>query len=490
MAVLDPERNAIVIRIVYDGPPHAGKTTSVRSLARSLMRSVETPLESAGRTVYFDWMEYTGGLFEGHRIRCQIVSVPGQPDLAARRRALLETADVVVFVADTSTATAVARSVAHIRQMVAIVRDLGELPVGVIVQANKRDVPGAISRAELCAALGNDFAHTAVTESVAETGSGIRETFVFAVRVALDRIRELIARGALPHGRPAVDTAEQLLAVLEDARITPTEVAGDIAAAVHALVAAPGPPRLPDARVPSGAIWPPVEGRMVLHEATEVGLAVRRVGDGDWMAGTGSGWRAHSTAAAEFSRFDDGRQALVAWAQGHAALAGLLSPPRCIVLADTGAGTWRLWQIVKLLPSLRAWLVDGAALTASELLGRLTAAAACLGDAHRRCVGTQLLPTLDTNGRAAHGPQFKSLIPGSLAIPLPHTSDIAGRVASALSRVLAVELAARRADLARWLEHVERAPGSWEDVVAAALAERRAPRVTDAASLGHKPPGR
>lgn len=490
MAVLDPERNAIVIRIVYDGPPHAGKTTSVRSLARSLMRSVETPLESAGRTVYFDWMEYTGGLFEGHRIRCQIVSVPGQPDLAARRRALLETADVVVFVADTSTATAVARSVAHIRQMVAIVRDLGELPVGVIVQANKRDVPGAVSRDELRAALGHDFARTAVTESVAEAGVGIRETFVFAVRIALDRIRELIARGALPHGRPAVDTAEQLLAVLEDARITPTEVAGDIAAAVHALVAAPGPPRLPDARVPSGAIWPPVEGRMVLHEATEVGLAVRRVGDGDWMAGTGSGWRAHSTAAAEFSRFDDGRQALVAWAQGHAALAGLLSPPRCIVLADTGAGTWRLWQIVKLLPSLRAWLVDGAALTASELLGRLTAAAACLGDAHRRCVGTQLLPTLDTIGRAAHGPQFISLIPGSLAIPLPHTSDIAGRVASALSRVLAVELAARRADLARWLEHVERAPGSWEDVVAAALAERRAPRVTDAASLGHKPPGR
>jgi signal recognition particle receptor subunit beta len=167
MAVLDPERNAIVLRIVYDGPPHAGKTTSVRSLARSLMRSVETPLESAGRTVYFDWMEYTGGSFEGHQIRCQIVSVPGQPDLVARRRALLETADVVVFVADTSTATAVARSVAHIRQMVAIVRGHAELPVGVIVQANKRDVPGAISRDELCAALGNDFARTAVTESVA-----------------------------------------------------------------------------------------------------------------------------------------------------------------------------------------------------------------------------------------------------------------------------------------------------------------------------------
>ena len=485
MAVLDPERNAIVIRIVYDGPPRAGKTTSVRSLARSLMRSVETPLESAGRTVYFDWMEYTGGLFEGHQIRCQIVSVPGQPDLVARRRALLETADVVVFVADSSTATAVARSVAHIRQMVGIVRGHAALPVGVIVQANKRDVPGAISRDELCAALGNEFARTAVTESVAETGIGIRETFVFAVRIALDRIRELIARGELPRGRPAIDTAEQLLSVLED-----EPVARAATPAVRAVVAPPAAPRLPDARVRSGAIWPPVEGRIVLHEATEVGLAVRRVGDGDWIAGAGTGWRVHSTASAEFSQFEDGRQALVTWAQSHAALAGLLSPSRCIVLADTGTGAWRLWQIVKLMPSLRAWLVDGATLAASDLLRRLATAAACLGEAHQRCIDTQLLPTLDTIGLGPHGPQFVSLVPGSLAIPLPHSSDIAGRVASALSRLLAVELAGRRGELAGWLEHGQWAPTSWDDVVAAALAERRTPRLTDAGVLRHKLPGR
>ena len=71
MAVLDVDRNAVVIRIVYDGPPHAGKTTSLRALGRSLGRSVEAPSEVAGRTVYFDWMEYTGGLFEGSRAtRC------------------------------------------------------------------------------------------------------------------------------------------------------------------------------------------------------------------------------------------------------------------------------------------------------------------------------------------------------------------------------------------------------------------------------------
>jgi len=484
MAVLDPERNAIVIRIVYDGPPHAGKTTSVRSLARSLMRAVETPLESAGRTLYFDWMEYTGGLFEGHQIRCQIVSVPGQPDLVARRRALLETADVVVFVADTSTSAAVARSVGHIRQMAAILRG-HELPVGVIVQANKRDVPGAVSRDQLCAALGDDFTRTAVTESVAEAGIGIRETFVLAVRIALDRIRELIARGALPRGRPLVDTAEQLLAVLEDPPVAPAAVPGDLAAAVEPLGAAP--PRLPDARVPSGAIWPPVEGRMVLHEATEVGLTVRRVGDGDWIAGMGRGWRVHSTASAVFSQFDDGRQALVAWAQDHAALAGMLSPLRCIVLAATGGGTWRLWQIVKLVPSLRTWLVDGATLAAADLLGRLAAAAACLGEAHLRCIDTRLLPTLDTIGRGVNGPQFVSLMPGALAVPLPYTSDISGRVASALSRLLAVELVARRGELARWIEHVQPPSTPWDHVVATALAERRIPRIADVRLPRQKP---
>jgi hypothetical protein len=31
----DPRDHAVVISVVYDGPPEAGKTTSVRALARS-----------------------------------------------------------------------------------------------------------------------------------------------------------------------------------------------------------------------------------------------------------------------------------------------------------------------------------------------------------------------------------------------------------------------------------------------------------------------
>jgi len=468
MAVLDPDRNAVVIRIVYDGPPHAGKTTSVKSLARSLMRSVETPLEAAGRTMFFDWMEYTGGLFEGHQIRCQIVTVPGQPDLAARRRALLETADVVVFVADTSDRASVDRSIEHVRQMVDILRIHADLPVGVIVQANKRDLPTAVPRDEIRAALGDDFARTVLTESSAEGGIGIRETFVLAVRLALDRIRELMARGELPRGRPSVDNAEELLSELE--ALPEPAAASDIESALASILAVPRP-RLPDARVPSGAIWPPVEGRMVLHEATAGDLAIHRVGEGDWIAGIGSGWRVHSAAAAQFDQFDDGRQSLLAWARVHAGHAELLSPSRCIVLAEAGVESWRLWQIVKLTASLRSWLVDAAALDASELFARLALAAATLGEAHARCAETRLSPTLDTIGRGPRGAQFVALMPGPLAAPVARATDVAGTITRELARLLAAELVERRPELAQLVTRGSvRSP--WDEVVFAALGDR------------------
>jgi signal recognition particle receptor subunit beta len=483
MAVLDLDRNAVVIRIVYDGPPHAGKTTSLRALGRSLRREVDSPGELAGRTMMFDWMEYTGGLFEGHQIRCQIVSVPGQKKLAARRRALLDAADVVVFVADTGDRAALAASVGHIRELVDILRGLGEPPVGVVVQANKRDLPGAVPRDEVRAALGDDFARTALTESVAGAGDGIRETFVLAVRLALDRIRELMARGVLPRGAPSVDTSEQLLAALDRAPVAP-EAADDIASAVLSVVPSPRP-RLPDARVPSGAIWPPVEGRMVLHEATAGELTVQRVGRGDWVAGLGTGWRLHSAAAAAFAEFDDGRQALLTWARLHAAHAELLSPSRCVVLAAAGAGSdsWRLWQIVKLAPTLRSWLVEAASLDAGELLERLAGAAAALGDAHARCSDPRMVPALDTVGRGAHRAQFVALMPAASAAPPPRPGDLTGHIAHELSRILVAELASRRAELADRIAHRTTRPTAWDELVAAAIADRAPPPV--AATLRH-----
>src|SRR5262249_60432522 len=117
MAVLDTTENEIVLRVVYDGPPESGRRTSLRALAGSLVQTLVTPEEDPnGRTLWFDWMEYVGGRFEGSQIRCQIVSVPGQRELDARRRRLLEGADAVVSVVDTAPG-GLARSAQYVREI-------------------------------------------------------------------------------------------------------------------------------------------------------------------------------------------------------------------------------------------------------------------------------------------------------------------------------------------------------------------------------------
>ena len=146
MAILDNESNNIVVRIVYAGPPLAGKTESLQALAGMLLGSraeqaVFSPDEAHGRTLYFDWLDYVGGFFKGRRVRCQIVAVPGQDALVERRRLILESADAVVFVVD-SHPEQMAAATRHYREMTPwLERSENEPPVGVMIQANKRDCP-------------------------------------------------------------------------------------------------------------------------------------------------------------------------------------------------------------------------------------------------------------------------------------------------------------------------------------------------------------
>src|SRR5262249_60080287 len=90
--------------------------------------------------------------------------------------------------------------------------------------------------------------------------------------------------------------------------------------ASRAPVAGPiaGAPRPPDAAVPSGAIWPPVEGRAILSELAQIALVPRRLTSGYWAAGLGSGWRVVSGRDATFASLDEGRAALIQWARLHA----------------------------------------------------------------------------------------------------------------------------------------------------------------------------
>jgi hypothetical protein len=404
MAVLDPRSDTVVIRVVYDGAPMAGKSTSVFALGKGLGAQVYTPVEVAGRTLYFDWLDYTGGLFEGRRIRCQIISVPGQVTLAPRRRRLLESADAVVFVGD-STPAGFDTDRWYLGSLHLVLGQLNGPAVGVVLQANKRDHPHAVPISDIRSTLEGMGANIGVVESVATDGIGIREAFVFAVRLALDRVRELMRTDQLPIAAPEVDSAQDLLAQLRKGEIgdldaaarnglmhrrlnevrqtkslasdalaeairesnTPEAASAPTARpAVPAAVPAPTaptapatngatadttPPLLPNERVPSGLVWPPVDGRTILHEVGQAQINLTRAADGAWSGCANNRWQIHSTADAVFGDIEDGRSVLVESARIHAASSRDKSLDHCVVLAGDGQGKYRLWQIVRIAPA-------------------------------------------------------------------------------------------------------------------------------------------
>ena len=325
MARLTPERDALVIRLVYDGPPGSGKTTSLASLAGGMAGEVFSPAVEDGRTLYFDWLDYRGGNFDGLPIRCQILSVPGQADFARRRFSLLEEADAVVFVTH-SAPDLLSAAASHLRELRDFLDSRPSPRPGIVVQANHRDAPDPIPVTVLQEVLG--LGGLTLVESVASQDVGTRQAFVFAVRLALERARELKAQGALPAGPGETETPDLLLACLRSA-----EGEGRT-------------PLLPDAEAPSGCVWPPVSGQILLHSAVQPGAVAERVEDGSWRFAAGN-WTFHSAAEHEFDRLEEGREELLRQGRRSGGERDRLLPQRCLVLKDTGWGTWRLWELAQ-----------------------------------------------------------------------------------------------------------------------------------------------
>lgn len=212
MALFDREQQKIVLRVVYDGAERAGKTTNVAQLYTfftSRRRSeIFTPETSEGRTLFFDWMQLEGGLVGGYSIRCQIITVPGQSSLSRRRWQLLKTADVVVFVCDSTP-----QGIEQARPMFQLVRDyLGSLKhsvVPLILQANKQDMEGALPPADVAAAF--DFNDPKMLAGARATeGAGVRETAVIAIRAAANMVERLVIERGVESLAGVEETGEAL----------------------------------------------------------------------------------------------------------------------------------------------------------------------------------------------------------------------------------------------------------------------------------------
>jgi hypothetical protein len=184
---LDRNARELVLRFAYAGQPLSGKTHSIRALMRLLRgaamnAAVLSPHEENGRTEYFDWATYRGGSVQGNPVRCQIITVPGQDTHAARRKLLIESADVVVFVVD-SDARRLAEGKRSYEEILPWLVRAGGSSIPLIFQCNKRDLPTAVPIEQIRRQLGLG-AQCQLFESTATSGRGIRMAFVAALRAA------------------------------------------------------------------------------------------------------------------------------------------------------------------------------------------------------------------------------------------------------------------------------------------------------------------
>jgi mutual gliding-motility protein MglA len=179
MSMINYASREINCKIVYYGPGLCGKTTNleyvykkVRAEARGKMISLATENE---RTLFFDFLPVDLGTIRGFKTRFHLYTVPGQVYYNASRRLILKGVDGIVFVAD-SQPDRMDANLASMQNLYENLTDYGHDPLGLplVIQYNKRDLPGRVPIEELRAQLNPGGVEE--YEAVAIEGEGVFHT--------------------------------------------------------------------------------------------------------------------------------------------------------------------------------------------------------------------------------------------------------------------------------------------------------------------------
>lgn len=104
MALINPKKREVQVKIVYYGPGRGGKTTNLeyinRKFKKRILNEMVTVKTYGDRTLFFDFLPFDIGEIKGHSIKIQLYTVPGQVKYNATRRLVLRGVDGIVFVAD------------------------------------------------------------------------------------------------------------------------------------------------------------------------------------------------------------------------------------------------------------------------------------------------------------------------------------------------------------------------------------------------------
>jgi len=104
LALINPKKKEVQVKIVYYGPGRGGKTTNLEYINDKFKKRIQNEMVTVktygDRTLFFDFLPFDIGEIKGHSIKIQLYTVPGQVKYNATRRLVLRGVDGLVFVAD------------------------------------------------------------------------------------------------------------------------------------------------------------------------------------------------------------------------------------------------------------------------------------------------------------------------------------------------------------------------------------------------------
>jgi signal recognition particle receptor subunit beta len=178
---LDFVNRELTVKLVYYGPALSGKTTNLLALHQAAMPGASGRLMTLetrdDRTLFFDLLPLRFRGQGGLSVRLKVFTVPGQVIHAATRRLVVQGADGIAFIADSRISETDHNSESFLdlkHNLKEHGLELQEMPL--IIQFNKRDMPGVRTEAELAelAAQGREPVYLAVATS----GVGVVESFI------------------------------------------------------------------------------------------------------------------------------------------------------------------------------------------------------------------------------------------------------------------------------------------------------------------------
>jgi len=186
MVLFNHATREMTAKIVYYGPGLCGKTTNLMVIFDKLdpkqkgkMLSLATKTD---RTLFFDLLPVDIGKVGNFNLKIQLYTVPGQVFYNETRKLVLKGADSVVFVADSQPSMIESNRESFANLMENLEQnqiDPNDTPI--VIQYNKRDIPGVLPVEELQEQLG--FEGYPYSEASALKGEGVMETFKLVSKI-------------------------------------------------------------------------------------------------------------------------------------------------------------------------------------------------------------------------------------------------------------------------------------------------------------------